>query len=128
MSEIHDILCAAVKLCPHSQVESTTARSFTPQSQNYVVSLLGNSRATIQREVSKQNSGMVEETEVSFSVNNPANTLPLRKYNYHWYVALIQTTDGNEILIGSKDYPAELSISGSDTSDTITLIVRKPII
>lgn len=127
MAERIDIVCAGVRLVPHKYVKASYQRGFEPSNTQKVVSVRGNARAQWQRRVAHEDGCMVEEIQVTLSFDNPGNTLLLRNRPLHWWVAQIDTADGNTLMIGSKDFPAKLETDGTDTDDTITLTTRKPI-
>lgn len=127
MIKISGILCSSIRLCPNVDVWTTTDTTFEPLDPASVVTIRCNGKLQFQRDVRHDDSGMVEELQVSFTVNDPAVTAVLRQHNLHWWVAEVKTADGNSLMIGSKDYPASLTTTGSDTSDNVTLTVIRPV-
>ena len=108
-------------MCPQIYVDTATGGDFTElQGSNASVTIQVNGRVNMQRSV-HYSGGMVEERELSFSVSNPAKTALLRSRNLRWWVVRLTKHDGSTLLFADKEFPARIELSGTDTSETVTL-------
>lgn len=127
MSNETTIVCSGIRLCPHKYVISSDASGFMASDNTMVISIRGNARAKLQRHVSHNDGMMTEEVQVTLSFDKPADTVPLRNRNLHWWVAELDTADGGILLMGSKAFPCRIETDGTDTDDTITLTTQRPL-
>lgn len=76
-------------------------------------------QASLKEELNMDGSGSVYHQHVQFAVRTEADRALVKKYERRPLVLYVETVDGEEYQIGTKDYPAYIIPSKTKSRDTV---------
>ena len=120
-------ICSTVTLCPAKYVLACTESNFLASDETKVIELHSRARAKYNRSEKNTDGGKLLNEDVSFTFEDNSVTSALRKSKFKYWIARVHTVTGTTRCIGSKRYPAELEIEGTDTSDIVTLTTKQAV-